>query len=298
VILEELLGGGVLSGDSQRSEALAKLLSRMRSDTPSERPTAAEILQDPLFSRETVENAQCVTCFEILLKDRGLVCASGDASQRHFLCAECLNAFVQSQSTVDPEYSDVRARFKANDCRVSCVAPGCPSDPFPHADLARHLRSEVLQLCEDARREAAEERVRAEMETEFEERLRRALREDGAQRKVREIAEDILTLKCPRCRTAFIDFNGCAALTCARCNCGFCGYCQMDCGHDAHDHVPRCPLGVGMFVPIEQWEGIQREQKGRKVRELLGRLGVEDRAEVLRLLRPLLEENEIPIPSA
>uniref|UniRef100_A0A0G4GAC5 Protein kinase domain-containing protein n=1 Tax=Chromera velia CCMP2878 TaxID=1169474 RepID=A0A0G4GAC5_9ALVE len=298
VTLSELLGGGVLAGQPQRQAALERLLVRMQAENPSDRPTATEVLQDRLFSQTAVDAAQCVTCFEVVLQDRGSLYASHspDASQQHFMCADCVNRHVQARSSLDPEYSDVRARFKANDCRVSCVAPGCPSNPFAHADLARLLRPEVLQQWEGARLEAAEERVRAEMETEFEERLRRALREDGAQRRVREIAEEILTLKCPRCRAAFLDFNGCAALTCARCNCGFCGYCLRDCGHDAHGHVPGCPLGVGMFVRQEEWERVQRDRKSRQVREVLGRLGQEDRAEVRRLLEPLLRENGIVIP--
>ena len=49
---------------------------------------------------------------------------------------------------------------------------------------------------------------------------------------VRHIQERILTLKCPRagCEAAFVDFNGCFALTCHRCHCGFCAYCLQDCG--------------------------------------------------------------------
>ena len=29
-----------------------------------------------------------------------------------------------------------------------------------------------------------------------------------------DIVENVLTLRCPRCKTAFLDFTGCAALTC------------------------------------------------------------------------------------
>uniref|UniRef100_A0A0G4GW86 non-specific serine/threonine protein kinase n=1 Tax=Chromera velia CCMP2878 TaxID=1169474 RepID=A0A0G4GW86_9ALVE len=289
VTLRELLGGGVLGERSmQRAEALNSLLARMTAESPDDRPTAAQVLQDPLFSSEVMENAQCVTCFEVILRDRGVSCG---CPHRHFLCAECLNAHVQSQSMMDPEYADVRARFKQNDCRVSCVARACPSEPFAHSDLARHLTPDVLNLWEGVRREAAEERVRAEMETEFEGRLRMALREDGAQRRVREIAEEILTLKCPRCRAAFVDFDGCASLTCNRCYAAFCGYCLRDCGNDAHPHVRDCPMGRGVFVRWEVWEQIQKRRKYHQVTEFLGRLNEEERAEVEPLLEPLLREN-------
>jgi hypothetical protein len=42
----------------------------------------------------------------------------------------------------------------------------------------------------------------------------------------RHILEKIITLACPRCGQAFIDFNGCMALTCSRVGCG-CGGCPL-----------------------------------------------------------------------
>ena len=49
----------------------------------------------------------------------------------------------------------------------------------------------------------------------------------------------MLTLKCPRCTQAFIDFVGCFALSCSRqgCGCNFCALCLADCGEDAHPHL-------------------------------------------------------------
>jgi hypothetical protein len=55
-----------------------------------------------------------------------------------------------------------------------------------------------------------------------------------------KILEDILTLKCPRCKKAFYDFEGCFAIKCSNCPCGFCGWCLKDCGTDAHQHVSNC----------------------------------------------------------
>ena len=38
---------------------------------------------------------------------------------------------------------------------------------------------------------------------------------------------------------AFLDFEGCFALKCLSCDCGFCAYCLQNCGNDAraHEHV-------------------------------------------------------------
>ena len=47
-------------------------------------------------------------------------------------------------------------------------------------------------------------------------------------KKHRDAISQILTLKCPRCNRAFLDYNGCAALTCDACGCGFCAKCLKD----------------------------------------------------------------------
>ena len=74
------------------------------------------------------------------------------------------------------------------------------------------------------------------------------------------IVDRILTLQCPRCNAAFLDFNGCFALTCHRCRCGFCAYCLADCGNDVSKNTtppmppPRllsAPRGFGWrFSPL------------------------------------------------
>ena len=90
-------------------------------------------------------------------------------------------------------------------------------------------------------------RTRAEYEARME-RLRQELARgadahtQNISRHRLHIAENILTLKCPRaaCRRAFLDYTGCMALYCA-CGCGFCAWCLHDCGADAHPHVKACP---------------------------------------------------------
>lgn len=46
----------------------------------------------------------------------------------------------------------------------------------------------------------------------------------------RMIVEEVFTLRCPRCRVAFIDYTGCDALTCGACAAKFCAICLKDCG--------------------------------------------------------------------
>lgn len=78
--------------------------------------------------------------------------------------------------------------------------------------------------------------------------------EDGDERDAhilkKRIVDDILSLKCPRCRQVCIDFGPGLTLGCCNNSCGaaFCGWCLKDCGEDAHPHVIECPAGAGMHA--------------------------------------------------
>jgi hypothetical protein len=59
------------------------------------------------------------------------------------------------------------------------------------------------------------------------------------------IIDDVMNIKCPKCKSAFESFSGCFALTCVylNCQCHFCAWCLQDCGTDAHEHVLQCSQG-------------------------------------------------------
>ena len=94
-----------------------------------------------------------------------------------------------------------------------------------------------------------------------------------------KIAEDILTLHCPECGMAFIDFSNCFALWCAFCNCAFCAYCQQSCRrerNDAHSHVAQCEYNVApgksIFASRELFKHSQNLRRVRKLSEYLTQL--------------------------
>jgi hypothetical protein len=125
---------------------------------------------------------------------------------------------------------------------------------------------------------------------------------DESQRRVyatiKKLSEDVLTLKCPRpdCRQAYVDFDGCAALTCSRCPCKFCGWCLEDCGDgDAHPHVRACkikPAGVDAYYPNppEKWDQHWRGRKSKGVAAVLEALPAAEQAEVRQKLKLQLAE--------
>ncbi len=86
---------------------------------------------------------------------------------------------------------------------------------------------------------------------------------------VKKIQETIFNLKCPRCSTAFLEFTGCAAVTCETCNAGFCGLCLQDCGNDSHAHVRVCeknPIKNEFFVSEAALRKAHKEMRTQKLK--------------------------------
>jgi hypothetical protein len=84
-----------------------------------------------------------------------------------------------------------------------------------------------------------------------------------------DIAEqNILTLKCPYCSRAFIDFNACCAILC-ECGNHFCGLCLEKCDDntECHKHVMSCKLNIkeDYFMSWENWNMIQYKSKRKKI---------------------------------
>jgi hypothetical protein len=108
-----------------------------------------------------------------------------------------------------------------------------------------------------------------------------------------KIVDEILTLRCPRCSQAFLDFEGCFALRCHSCQCGFCGWCLQDCGTDAHSHVATCrdKLGTDKYFGSEKlFEQAQRKRRLDALVLFLKTLGRNERAEVLRSIQTDLND--------
>ena len=104
----------------------------------------------------------------------------------------------------------------------------------------------------DGKKKLLEHRIATEMEEEMKKRLEAEVAQITAMTEeqheidtARRHIESMLNLKCPRCKSVFVgtEVSGCMALTCGTAGggAGFCGWCQEDCGADAHDHAARCP---------------------------------------------------------
>ena len=160
---------------------------------------------------------------------------------------------------------------------VKCPHPKC-TDVYTaqlmidnKADAAATEALEMLRTMAHGYKEAAAAKAKLLEEIRLEdERIQNI--QDGDKREAhilkKRIVNDILCLKCPRCRAVFSDFDGCFALTC-HCRAAFCGWCLMDCGNDALNHVLRCPEGQGIFSPFSVFEEHHRVRRQKKVQGVL-----------------------------
>lgn len=292
--------GVVVSQVTDSCKERDDLVDLLRSSCPDMRPTAAQALRHELFvviaDWRRDETRKCCTMASALCDfgrrdcrlSQGLECA-GQPS--HFVCKECLDVHVRSSAEA-PRYE--------HGGRVHCPAYPryCNSCAFDDSQLASSLPPATFNLYLASRVAVLERRKAEELEHEMMERLAAethrltVLSESERKRHIarNHIVEEILTLKCPRCGQAFVDFEGCFALNCSRCSCGFCAWCGADSGgKDAHAHVRQCssrPRDADLlFGTAEQFRAAQDKRKRRLLSTYLDTLEDEIRADILQDLR-------------
>ncbi|KDO19060.1 hypothetical protein SPRG_15725 [Saprolegnia parasitica CBS 223.65] len=98
----------------------------------------------------------------------------------------------------------------------------------------------------------------------------------------RRICNEILTLACPKCKAAFLDFSGCTCVTCGNTNCNtnFCANClayhDLDSGA-CHSHVRSCPSNPNQgdyFVSAQQLQATHASARKKQTAAYLTRATV------------------------
>ena len=263
---------------------------------PEARPSADEAGQHAFFrallEQRAEQVSECAVCMEPARHADSAVCGEG-----HLVCRGCMEKYVKSCAGKDLQ---VRRRRKGR-VPCPCATPllGCG---YSDKELARAVPAAVFDAYLRARMELVESSTREEAEHEQKqwrrEELARLQALSEEQRAVlaarKHIEEQILTLHCPRCKAAFLDFAGCCALTCHRCPCRFCAWCGADCGTDAHEHAGNCGAkpadACGLFPNPDQLARGQMQHRAGKLRTYLGELAAETRATLLPEMRGALED--------
>lgn len=192
----------------------------------------------------------CSICFEYFTgNEAGFTC-----SKDHSQCWECFEQ--NAKQAFEP--GAVGKVINSKNGNLYCPIPECDVE-ISLLDVSKEkVPDNIFKMYEKHRSDFEANKVVEKALKEQEDRLikeRKRLmaiidkEERDAELMRLDVIENILTLRCPRCKTAFIDFSGCAALKCSTCPCGFCALCLMDCGSDAHGHVSRCP-GKKSFDPF------------------------------------------------
>jgi hypothetical protein len=233
------------------------------------------------------EARTCVVCFEECHGyDGGIECRG---SKPHFMCNECVVASVQSSITDELGKQDLRGGRLA-----------CPFRTFPHTDgscdapcyddrvVATKVDAAIFEAYLQVRARLAEAKIARESNAEMERQVAAAIKRMDAQgpkvlQTQKHICDEILTMRCPRCKMAFLDWDGCNALYCtyAGCGCNFCAFCLKDCGggvkfgqkdierrgyDEVHKHINECKYAKGIGhgndgrVQSEVWNQIRKER--------------------------------------
>jgi len=199
------------------------------------RETVERIRQaDALLRHEALSepNMTCLLCLCEYRKKEGVECSSD--AEKHFYCRECFANSVTAQS--EPEF---RLHLVEHDSHVVCTM--CLHSNPP--EVTRFRLETVVSVCPEpvvekflaAGKEIVEVKTYDAQQLKYEKQLA-ALKVELAkcsenkqqalgQHRI-HILENILNLRCPRatCKKVFADFDGCFAVTCHSCRCGFCGW--------------------------------------------------------------------------
>eukprot|EP00927_Polykrikos_kofoidii_P036034 TRINITY_DN30479_c0_g1_i1.p1 TRINITY_DN30479_c0_g1~~TRINITY_DN30479_c0_g1_i1.p1 ORF type:complete len:759 (-),score=162.55 TRINITY_DN30479_c0_g1_i1:69-2345(-) len=242
----------------------------------------------------------CDCCFDSLPKTSGVLCPG----KGHFFCSACLVNFLQAFKTA--EYCEQ----KKGKGRALC--PMKDSDaPFSDGALVSFVPQDVFDEYLQIRIKVAEQGIQEQIEKENRDKIEElkvklAAAEGGAEQMELDkhrlrVIDDIFTLKCPRCKMAFLDYDNCSAVSCAGCKCGFCSFCLEDCGADAHQHFykhkSKCPKeGGGLFLDHKKWQEFQTIRKSRLLREYLATVPEAIRQKVADLIAPDAKDLGLAMP--
>jgi hypothetical protein len=270
------------------SPPMVSLLERSWAPKHDARPKMLEWLEVLDAGMRALER-DCELCFDSYKLVGGALC---DSTQ-HFQCFGCIGDNISSTVAAgQPVRSD-----GAIPCR------GC-GGLYPFASFRRALDDAVFSAWNGALMQTRER----ELATLFQTEVQRQMTLAEAERYAQWFRSSILTISCPRCHVAFLYEDGCMAMTCRACRCGFCSYCFKDCGEDAHTHTAGCEYNTAnrnVFPPGEHnatpqsrqiyFEGVQRVRKTRLLKEKLQALPAPLMREILVLLADDLKQNGMAI---
>jgi hypothetical protein len=241
-------------------------------------PTAKEFIPPPIImkmkdkeKKKETKVVICNICYDELSEESDKIQCNSKSC--HIFCSDCFVDQVQYQ-IMDENVG----RFIKSNRRIVCSLCQPINIEFDDTIIAIRVGSIVFAKYRKANEIALEVEV---CKREYEKNQKALIemkenkKDTACHRHRLYIAENILTLCCPRCKVPFIDFEGCFAVSCHACNCQFCAWCLKDCGVDAHSHVKICPSSLapgGFYGQLSQFNTVHVAQRKKAVISYLEKL--------------------------
>ena len=156
-----------------------------------------------------------------------VACGDDDEDGKIFVCEKCLQATCRHCSE-----RMINSGTTKCSCGVNVVDPMMnfylPTDSFSKKLADLKLKTAVDEGVKEGVRAAESARVAqtAQVKDLNDESVRLA-----------ELFQKDMLDRCPKCTAAFVDFEGCVALTCATCVAAFCALCLEEGPCAIHGHV-------------------------------------------------------------
>jgi uncharacterized protein YjiS (DUF1127 family) len=249
-----------------------------------------------------LQGGTCAICLNNFRRVAGYTCRRrvDESACATFVCWDCLHNSHGAALQPDAIKGTTDASGNLKCCNVKCAAPITVSallsgvNAVPVRVIQAHQALIVQRSVTLAVADALKvQKLQFDAETERHEQCRDQ-DERNAHKLHRTLVGEVLTLKCPRCKNAFVDFDACFAVTCVypTCTCGFCAWCLTDCGSDAHTHVAACAENVNnrsAWGTEDMFREHHRVRRARKCGEVIdaAQLTVQAR----RILKQLLTKN-------
>jgi hypothetical protein len=262
-----LLNPPATSSSSSTPLSRSSSSSKKKSPKKSTPSSSLKAISIP-FGSET----KCCICHDNYLLDNkeGAICCDG-----HLVCwKDCFLPYLNTAKAIDNEidsYVDEEGQLTCPECHngynVLKVTMNAPNESYGESLLELKLQYKINEKVRLVREEE-ENHWKIEIDkmkdmTEFDREIY-LLRN--------EIINNILTPRCPSCCKAFIDFEGCFALSCSPngCNAVFCAWCEELCSVDAHPHVASCKYGNGdVYGDISLLEPVRNYRRAEKIYSLM-----------------------------
>ena len=256
----------------------------------------------PLAMLKVQQLRECKVCMESCCVSDGFTCPKNCGT---FTCWECLQQSytmaarpdaIQGGTNLEGELlcSDTKCRCPITVGHFSSGATPAVLEAQQELKMKVIMRKEIQKALDEQKKQIEAEYARIEQIKDENEKVAAKLR--------LRIVNDVLTLRCPRCKAAFVEFEGCFAIKCIynNCGCGFCAWCLKDCGRDAHEHVLQCPEreANGYFHTEDVFNEHHRKRKTLAVKKIIKDAGLNHIA--LKMLRDAISVDlmDLQIPQS